>query len=465
MLEHLFGNPKDIAAKIPILAFFIRFVSSNDSDYGGFVAILSVVLLFYGLGFTDISQAQVFSIVIALTPLWLTWYIFVNFFDKWSEYTGKKFGLYNGRTTLRINLPQEVLKSPEAMEFVISQIHNTANPDNLMQTYLQGKRPLNFSFELVSIGGDVRFYANLPTSKTKAAFEANMYAQYPGVEIVEEPVDYAAEIGLDSDWEWFSCHMRKKKDEVFPIKTYIDFGLDKLPKEEEKVDPMTPMLEVLGGVGPSERLYIQYICTPFRPSSFSNGQLMFGEGSGWDKGVTAALNKIMNRDPDTRQAIDSGNSEEVARLTQGERDAVAAMERNAGKYAYNVGIRWVYASRPGHFAGDRINPIIRSFSQYDIISDIRNQIGVAWRTDIDYKDLIPGSYKKIEALKVQELKEYKLRKYFNKGGADGMKIFTAEELATMFHIPGQVAFTPTLSRVPSTRSEAPNNLPVGNLPE
>ena len=55
-----------------------------------------------------------------------------------------------------------------------------------------------------------------------------------------------------------------------------------------------------------------------------------------------------------------------------------------------------------------------------------------------------------------------MRKYFNKDSLDGTKIFTAEELATLFHIPGKVVLTPTVDRVPSTRSEAPPNLPIGD---
>jgi len=65
-------------------------------------------------------------------------------------------------------------------------------------------------------------------------------------------------------------------------------------------------------------------------------------------------------------------------------------------------------------------------------------------------------------LKRQELKEYKMRKYFPKSQSDEPKIFTAEELASIFHVPGRVATTPTLTRIQSARSEAPSNLPTSN---
>ncbi len=451
---------KETIEKVPIVAQVIKFTSANDMDYGGFLFVLGLVILFFGLGFTDISQTQIFSITIALSPIWLTYLIFNLFYNKWMDKVGKSFALYNGRTTLRIKLPMEITKSPEAMEFVLAQIHNTANPDNLMQTYLQGKRPLTYSLELVSIGGDVRFYVNVPTRKIKMSFEANMYAQYPGVEVTEEAVDYAAEIPVGTkDWQYFSFHMGKKKNGEFPLKTYIEYGLDRMPDEEEKVDPITPTLEMLSSIGPDERVYIQYIIKPFRPDSFLNGQIMLGVGDSWEKDVHDEISKMMNRDPESRKALSDGQTEEMARLTTGERDKISIMERNASKYAYHTGIRWMYFARNDKFDADLVNPMIRTFSQFDMIG--RNQIGVRWRTDAGYKNIVPGQLKQIEAWKKVEHKEFKTRIYYNKNRADTMKIFTVEELATIFHLPGQVAVTPSLGRIGSKRGEAPNNLPTG----
>lgn len=458
--------------KLPFIGGLIKWMEASDMDYGPLAATVSFSLLLLSLFVFGVSGGQIISIFFALLPLWLPVILFLLFFKKWMDMVGAKYYLNRGRSTLRIKIPQEIFKSPEAMEFVISQIHNTANPDNLMQTYIDGKRPLSISFEIVSIGGEVRFYINCPTKQTRDAVEANLYAQYPGIEVTEEPVDYAAEVPLDfakgSDYEIFSAHMGKKKDQEFPIKTYLDFGMDKLPKEEEKVDPITPMLDVIAGIKPYERLYVQFVCIAHRPKSFLNGQLQIGEGPSWTKGVEEKINEIMQRDPKSKLSKHKFDPEEEESaggnplLTAGERDKIAAMERNADKYAYNVGIRWIYVTKKGQFNGDLFNRVIRMFSQVDVIT--RNSIGVRWRTDFDYKDLFPGGKKhELAALKRQELKEYKLRKYFPKSGSDGYKIFTSEELATMFHLPGKVALTPTLERIPSTRVEAPPNLPIGEF--
>ncbi|MEZ4200128.1 MAG: hypothetical protein R3B69_00790 [Candidatus Paceibacterota bacterium] len=455
------GTEEFYKERVPLFGFLIGWMSGNDMDYGPVAFAVAASLLVLALFIFGVSGGQILSVFFAIIPIWLPIILFLLFFEKWNEMVGLKFYLNNGRTTLRIKLPQEVTKSPEAMEFVIAQIHNTANPDNLMQTYLDGKRPLPFSFEIVSIGGELRFYVNVPTKKTKDAFEANMYAQYPGIEIVEEPVDYAAEIPGSFDpskTTVFAVHMGKKKDGFLPIKSYVEYKLDTMPKEEEKVDPITPMLEVFASLKQHERLYMQIIATSYRKSSFKMGQLMLGEGPDWNKPLFEYINKLLNRDPDKRTSLGDGQFEEQTRLTPGERDTITAMERNADKYAYNVGIRWLYINKEGGFNGDLINPVIRSFSQYDI--NTRNQIGVRWRTDLNYKDLIPGSKKRIDSMRKAELKLYKLRKYFNNSGADEPKIFTSEELATMFHVPGKVAMTPTLNRIESTRSEAPSNLPT-----
>lgn len=452
---------------VPLAKATFKWVSDQDLDYGPVLAAIAFALIVVGFVMFDVSAGNVFTVFIALVPIWLPIILFYLFFYKWMDTVGPMFSLNQGRTTLRVRLPQEVTKSPEAMEFVISQIHNTANPDNFMQTYLQGKRPLPFSFEIASIGGEVRFYVNVPTKKSRDAFEANMYAQYPNVEIIEEAVDYAAEIPIDYEklgYEVFAVHMGKKKDGHMPIKSYIDYGLDRFPKEEEKVDPMTPMLEVMGSIKPHERLFVQFIAISFRRSSFQNGQLRIGEGPNWNEKSIEAINKMMNRDPKTKAPLGFKGTDEggqMAMLTTGEREGIAVLERHSSKYAYNTAIRWLYVNTKGGFNGDLINPAIRMFSQTDWGM---NGIGVRWRTDFDYKDFFPGKKKKeLKALKKQEVKEYRRRIYIPKSGGDDYKIFTAEELATVWHLPGQVAITPTLDRVPSKRGEAPPNLPIGEL--
>ncbi len=437
---------------------FFTSLSESPINYGTLIAIVGALIILYVLGTADIPQAQVITLLFVLSPLWLPYLLFFVFFDKWMEMVGLQFYVDNGRTTLEIRLPPEVFKSPEAMETVFTQIHNAASPDNLWQTYIDGKRPLPYSFELVSTGGEVKFYVNVPTKKTKELFKVELYSQYPGVEIVEVPLDYTAEIPNSLEgYESMTVHMQKKKDQAYPIKLYSEFGLDKMPKEEEKNDPMTPMLEALGSIKPHERVWIQIIITPHREKSFKLGQLQ--SAPTWETDARKVIDKLMSRDSKTK--VGPTDLEGMPRITPGERAVVEVIEKNLEKYAYETGIRWMYITQKGKFDGDKIGMFIRSFSQYDVQG--RNGVGVGWRTDFDYNWFSDPFNKRRPAMKREELKYYKLRIYAPKAGSgrDKPKIFTAAELATMWHLPGKVALTPTLQRVPSTRSEAPSNLPIG----
>jgi len=450
--------------KIPILGSAIGFFDGEDIDYGLVVFFVGLFIVFFVFTYIGIPQSKMVTFIFGLAPIWLPLMSFLVFFHVYMTMVGTKFRLNSGRTIYEIILPPEVFKSPEAMENVFTQIYNAASPDNLMETYLDGKRPLNYTFELVSRGGDVHFYATIP-NKFIYGFTDNMYAQYPGVDIQKQDVDYAAEIPQNlKGWSFMSFHITKKKDGVYPIKTYIDFGLDKLPKEEEKVDPMTPMLEMLAGIRPEQQMWIQFQAKAHREQSFKNGQLK-SKGT-WEADIEAEVCKIMQRDPKTKGPISSGGESDfdgMPRITSGEKDKIDAMERNGGKAAFETAVRVVYLCKEeGNYDGGLFSRFIRTFAQTEIKG--RNGLGVRWRTDYNYMFLSDPFGKKVPALKRHELKEYRQRVLHPKSGGMHTKIMTAEELATVFHLPGAVALTPTLNRVTSTRGDAPSNLPTGKLP-
>ena len=423
---------------------------------GPVLLVAGFFMIRFAINLTGVDPAPIMAFIIGLTPIWLPIVLFLLAYEYWIAYVRLAFAIENGRVTLRIRLPQEVFKSPQAMESVIAQIHNPNGADNPWQGWIDGKHPLVFSFELVSIGGDIRFYVNVPRKKTKNAIEAQLYAQYPDIEVVEETLDYTAEIPWDPDrYEYMSFHMGKKEDQEFPIKTYIDYGLHKMPKEEEKIEPMAPILEQLSMVQKHERVWVQILARPHAKKNFKGGYLK--EGKTWEGKVKAKIDSMLGRE--AGKTTGPAELEEQPRLTSGERDTVTAMERNAGKYAYETAIRWLYITEAGKFNGDFIGPMIRTFGEYDILN--RNGIAVRWRTDFDYNILQDPKGTKRRRFKKEELENYKLRKYVPYSDADSTKIFTCEELATIFHIPGRVIVTPGLSRITSTRSEAPVNLPVG----
>jgi hypothetical protein len=308
---------------------------------------------------------------------------------------------------------------------------------------------------------------NVPRKKIKDILESQLYAQYPGIEITEEPIDYAAEIQWKPDeMALMSFHLVKATDEVVPIKTYIDYGLDRMPKEEEKYEPMTPMIEFLSKTKPHERVIYQIICEPHVKKEFKLGTSLRTKET-WKKAAQVKINKIMNRDENglAKKAEDPEDRDDRPMLTTGERNLVEAIERNTGKFAYRVGIRAMYVTMDStQFNPDIIAPLLKSFYPYD--DENRNKIGVRWKTDFDYMFFEDFTGNRKKARMMQELEHFKMRVY---DAGDGRvndihqpTVFSVEELATMFHIPGRSVVTPQLSRVSSTRGNAPDNLPIGD---
>lgn len=434
---------------------------------GPVLILLAFIVMYVAFSTMNIDVKPVISILIATGPLWLPFILFWLAYNSWMFYVKKKFILVRKRFTLRIKLPPEVYKSPEAMESVLTQVFNVQSADNLIQTYFDGRHPLIMSLELVSTGGKVEFYINVGDIRVKNVFEAQLYAMYPGIEVIEEKVDYAGEISWDPEkWEIMTFYMQKKEDEIFPIKTYRDFHMEDLPKEEQKYEPMATMLEQMGTIGPRERSWMQILCRPHIKKNFKVGH--FGETPTWDVKAKAKINEMMGRD-DKGRAIKNKEGEvereEVARLTAGERDTIEAIERNISKYAYETEIRWLYAAEKGHFNGGAIGPMLRTFATYDVVG--RNAIGVAWRTDFNYNMISDRSGRKKNKWKKAELSYYKKRQFFDSWldrTISGPSVFSVEELATMYHIPSSIVMTPGLERIISTRREAPANLPIGELP-
>jgi hypothetical protein len=433
---------------------FGNIISSLGTVIFMFTAFLVMYLAFT---FLQVDLKPIFTLVISFSPIWLPIVLFYITFEMWMSSVREKFKYENGRSTLRIKLPQEVFKSPEAMESVFNQVYNAGGGDNLMHIYLDGRKPLVLSFEIVSIGGEVRFYANVPTKKTKNTLEAQLYAQYPGIEITEELIDYTAEVTWDPEkWDLLSFHILKKGEDILPIKTYIDYGMDKLPKEELKFEPMAPLLEHLGKAKPHERLWIQILTTAHTKEGFDTGHL--SKKSTWESLAQKKIDEIMGRNKN-KLGVEETDTRPI--LTMSERDTIAAIERNVAKYAFKVAIRAMYITTTGKFDAEMIGPMLRSFSQYDIIG--RNGIGVKWRTDFDYNFISDPSGSRKIAMKKSELESYKSRSYETgdkKTGVDAEKIMSTEELATIYHIPGTAIVTPSLSRVETTRKEAPANLPI-----
>lgn len=446
------GSPPGVSQ----LEGFTKWLSGFGVNTGIVLAVIGLCLFAYLFSTTIVSSNAILSFAVASSPLWLPYILFFMWFESWMGYIQTDAKLKLGRVSLEILIPKDIFKSPLAMENILTQLFQKASPDNLLDTYWGGKHPPYFGLELISTEGNVRFIISTPEKKYKNYVENSFYSQYPGVEIRQLPVDYTAAVPWDPQkYGYMSIHLGKKKvgDKMgFPIKTYVDFGLDKDPKEEFKNDPMSTMIELLGSLGPGEHLWFQFLIRVHREENFGTGSL--GTHKDWRDDIQAQIDTLMGRD---KAEDEQGFG--ALRLTDAEKDRVKSLERAKTKFPFQVQIRAFYAAKLDNIDYDRIGQAITVFQATEDHGS--NGIGYKWRADFDWNMWQDPSGKKRTHLKMEELEMYKKRVYEGHNSRDVGSILTTEEIATLFHLPGSAIKTPNLVRIPSARGEAPSNLPTG----
>jgi len=338
------------------------------------------------------------------------------------------------------------------MEIVFKSLWIVGKAKNYFETFLQGKVRPWFSLELVSIDGQVRFFI-WTQPKYRQLIESQIYAQYPGVEIYDAE-DYTKNVFHDPvKLPFWGTTFKLTKDDVYPIMTYIDYGLDKDPKEEFKIDPMTSILEFLGSMKKGEQIWIQILIQGHRKETLKDDAKLSGAAY-WEIAGKDVVKKMID---ELRAPGESG----YPRIpTKGEAETIASLERSLDKLPFECGIRGFYIAQKEVFDPIGITGLIGSFRQYN--SQSLNGFKLGKFTDFDnpWQD-----FKRIRRSNRERrlLNAYKLRSFFNLPYRHLFVppfILNTEELATIFHFPGQVASTPTLTKTASKKSEAPSNLPI-----
>ncbi|MFM7089028.1 MAG: hypothetical protein ACKOW9_05895, partial [Candidatus Paceibacterota bacterium] len=181
----------------------------------------------------------------------------------WMHYIQQDFMSGIEFVLLEVIPPREVPRSPRAMElFFTNALYHWSNKGG-MELYWQGAIWFWYSLEIVSIEGQVHFYIRTP-SRLKDLIETQMYAQYPQaqVKVVDDYTLNVPNMSVESGWQGWGCEFVLKKHHAYPIRTYTDFGLDKDPKEEFKIDPLSPLIELFGSLGKGEQYWLQFIIRP-----------------------------------------------------------------------------------------------------------------------------------------------------------------------------------------------------------
>ncbi len=336
--------------------------------------------------------------------------------------------------------------------------------------------------------------------------------------------------------------------DYLPIKTYVDFGLDKDPKEEFKTDPLTQILEAMGSIGKGEHMWYQvlvqdesvYNGTTKMPKLYINkkthkhlslkdmaderkkqirtasyikhGDLVYDE-YGYEKKpreidtgeVDTNGKPIINKVPLTYNLAKDGVltdtikavSKDEIKLTQSEKDELETINKKMGKPLAVVVVRLIYLAKKENFnfgqtattmsfsklfTGWNKLLLVKLSDPYDYPWEKMGGRRPYWRAEETFEAFVEreGYFPHVPERKTLDEWEdrffwsltMKQRKLFrmifevifypfqHPSSEDVVMTLNLEEIATLWHLPGAVAATPTLPRIDSTKGVAPVNLPL-----
>jgi hypothetical protein len=404
----------------------------------------------------------VWGFLLAFAPFVLPILSLIILSHVWLDYKRQQEYWSTEHTVLEVRLPEEITQSPYAAELFFRVLYQTGEVDTELHKW-RGKTSPWFSLEIVSTEGVVKFYI-WTRSRYTEIIKSQMYAHYPTVQVVEVP-DYTLKFPLNLEkMDLWGVEQGLQKPDPYPVMTYVDWGLDKASdKEELKVDPLNSIIEFFGSIGPGEHLWSQIIIRGHTDKHV--------DGSTWgrhyhgvfniSKWIQEELAAVGENYKDTEES----KAPNYQKLPEGTKEQLKAMQKKEFKQMFDVGIRTLYLAKnenkKGRNAG--IPTMFRSFEHGSSGRGLNGFKPIFWLGPFNWpwEDFM-GIRKR--GLKTLFYNGYVTRQYFYEPNADDYIFLNTEELASIWHLPGKVAHTPTLARMPSRRSEAPANLPVGEGP-
>ncbi len=402
----------------------------------------------------------IFPFVLPIVGVILLWTFF-------KEYMEEQFAAKNKKILLEIKMPREIKRSPLAMELVLTGLYITSRETTWIDRNIKGQSRPTFSLEIASFAGDIHFYIRTEEG-LKNLVEAQIYAQYPNVELHDAP-DYTYGVEyIPGIVDMHAVEFIKEKGVSLPIKTYVDYGLDKDDEEYFKTDPMTPMLELMGSLKPNEQIWFQIIMKAHKKEHVAYVKVKNKTKKtkvDWTYEGNEQKLKLLQEFSKPLADGKDGQPGAPRRPTMGESDQIKALERNISKIPFDVGIRAIYIAPKTDFRGvikGGLGGVVRQYNAPQLNSFKGKHIpgfDYPWQ---DYKNIRVNKDKKKMLKYFKERDYWGIRKlsFFKGLEKRDQVVLSTEELATMYHLPGEVATTPSFGRIMSRKAEAPSNLPV-----
>lgn len=413
--------------------------------------------------------------------LWWVWVplMLANIaYDKWAAFVRARYLASLRWVYLEVIPPPDVQRSPLAAEYMFAGLHSTYGGGiKWKDEFVAGKVPDWFSMELVSTGGGIHFFIRCPEGH-RNTIESLIFAQYPDAEIrVTE--DYTNQLPAEWDpaqYDLSGSEYEFAQPDAYAIRTWRDFEEAGGKDENSRIDPLSPLFEMMGMLQPGEQLWLHFVMRP--------------TGGDWVKAGQAVVDKLIGKEPKAPeptlaqrvigfpfmlleevfyglgilQKAEEKKKEEKpfssGNLTPMQKAILEDVERKLSKPAFKVTVRATYIARKDAFNGTRMAGVNAMFKQVFFNNYNGFKPGAGTRDKGSYAWLFPSGkgFGADEATASKKKKFYGAARARTFGGK--LVILNTEEMATLWHLPGLSARAPLLPRVQSKKGMPPSYLPT-----
>jgi hypothetical protein len=324
---------------------------------------------------------------------------------------------------LKIQIPEDNEYEISVAEQIFSSLFGIKRPSGFFESLKESE---HVSFEVVASSESIDFYAVAPKELANLV-EKQINSAYPDAEIVHAP---AWNIWKDDGFVEFATLLLKKED-YLPFNTYEDL----------KVDSGAVLTGSMSKLHPGESLAFQMIVRPADDS--------------WQKKGKDHLKEYFSKHNKT----DKDGKPTGDRMGKIEEDYMQKVHDKISKVGFETVIRLVSVSNDEASAKANLSNLERAFDQYNTpvfnsfkkvkngfdkffaVSFVARMFPVIKTFDLPFS--IPGILKK---------------EFFR-----GWCVLNTEELATLWHMPGENVRTPRINWLRSKGSAAPIELPESGL--
>ncbi len=361
------------------------------------------------------------------------WFLFKNL---WGRHAAIGWLIKQNDILLEIIPPQDIEKSPKVMEGFFNALSATDAGMNMFAKYALGKMNPYFSLEIVGSEGQAHFYVRTPAF-FRNLVESALYAQYPGVEIIQVD-DYTQNVPgniPNDEWTLWGMDWILLKEDAYPIKTYKYFDEDITGK---MIDPLANYMEIISTMEPNQHMWVQYVIQAKRPGWFKE----------W---AQPTVEDFIEENIKSKETEDGGSQPLEFSLTPLKRQALTALEENITKNMFSVKVRMICVGRKENFNMVNVAGTSAMFKEFS--DEYTNQFIPSDRSKT-YAD-----YVNVDARKAQRMRRI-LERYRDRDDSGLTIHLSSTELATLFHLPDMSIVSPSVQHSATRRGGAPGNLPT-----